>query len=63
MSAGVVALTDEQRLPVIDLAVAALCENCNGISAAPHEKCVRCGSRALTPLAKILNREAGKVEK
>lgn len=41
---------------IIQLDVAMLCADCDAITSAPHGACVRCGSLALLPLARILNR-------
>ena len=52
---------EEIRMPVhgsgmVQLNRAALCVNCEHISAAEGERCPRCGSPSLLGLARILNR-------
>jgi hypothetical protein len=49
--------------PVVDLPVAQVCQDCNGISAAPNGLCARCGSQSLLALANVLNRAAESTQK
>jgi hypothetical protein len=55
MSAPVITL-DPVRLACVDLQPAHLCQDCNGITAAPNGRCARCGSQSLLSLAGVLNR-------
>jgi rRNA maturation endonuclease Nob1 len=53
--------TEEIQAPIhagamVQLNRAALCVNCEHISAAEGERCPRCGSPSLLGLARILNR-------
>ena len=40
---------------IVLLDEAMLCEDCSAITSAPHGACVRCGSLAVLPLARVLN--------
>jgi hypothetical protein len=54
MSYGIVDLAHADE-PIVMLDRAHLCEDCNGISAAPQGCCLKCGSRSLLSIANALN--------